>query len=402
MLDGHRAPFPWFGGKSRVASLVWERFGDPQNYCEPFAGSLAVLLARPSWAEGESRVETVNDLDCYLANFWRAATEAPEDVAHFADWPVNEADLHARHRWLVGLAEFRERLRRDPEYFDPKVAGWWVWGLCTWIGSGWCDIARAESGRDEGTRAQLAGGEGHHGNGVHAAGMRVPGKLPLLGGTKGTGVHRPSLKLPRVGSGGGDSGPEHGVGVHGVGMREPAIQLPMLSGTTSRPDGCAQHGTGIHGVAIRSTLYETFERLAARLRYVRVACGDWARICTDSVTWRHGTTAVLLDPPYSDGVRSKGLYAVDSGEVAAEVLRWAREHGDDKRLRIALCGYETEGHGAALPGWSVVAWKAKGGYGGQRKTGKNENAALERVWFSPGCLAPERPAQAQLALDLGR
>lgn len=42
-----KAPFPWFGGKSRVASIVWERFGDVPNYVEPFFGSGAVLLGRP-------------------------------------------------------------------------------------------------------------------------------------------------------------------------------------------------------------------------------------------------------------------------------------------------------------------------------------------------------------------
>lgn len=39
-----RAPFPWFGGKSRAAPLIWEALGDVRNYVEPFAGSLAVLL----------------------------------------------------------------------------------------------------------------------------------------------------------------------------------------------------------------------------------------------------------------------------------------------------------------------------------------------------------------------
>jgi hypothetical protein len=47
-------------GKSRVSDLVWDRFGEVRNYCEPFAGSLAVLLNRPT-APG---IETVNDLDC--------------------------------------------------------------------------------------------------------------------------------------------------------------------------------------------------------------------------------------------------------------------------------------------------------------------------------------------------
>jgi hypothetical protein len=53
---------------------VWERFGNVPNYVEPFAGSLAVLLARPT----PPRVETVNDKDCYLANFWRALQHDPE------------------------------------------------------------------------------------------------------------------------------------------------------------------------------------------------------------------------------------------------------------------------------------------------------------------------------------
>ena len=35
-----KAPFPFFGGKSRVADNVWSRFGNVPNYVEPFAGSL--------------------------------------------------------------------------------------------------------------------------------------------------------------------------------------------------------------------------------------------------------------------------------------------------------------------------------------------------------------------------
>ena len=88
-----KSPFPWFGGKSRAADVIWRRFGDTPNYVEPFAGSLAVLLNRPH----APRTETVNDIDCYLSNFWRSLRYAPEEVAHWADWPVNEADLHAVH-----------------------------------------------------------------------------------------------------------------------------------------------------------------------------------------------------------------------------------------------------------------------------------------------------------------
>lgn len=146
-----RAPFPWFGGKSRVAHLVWDAFGDVANYVEPFAGSLAVLLGRPS----DPRIETVNDLDAYLSNFWRAVAADPEAVAHHADWPVNEADLHARHLWLVNQAEFRERMLSDPDFYDVKIAGWWVWGLSAWLGSGWCDIpANEDAGGGSGQRGR--------------------------------------------------------------------------------------------------------------------------------------------------------------------------------------------------------------------------------------------------------
>ena len=124
-----KAPFPWFGGKSTVAHLVWERFGDVQNYVEPFFGSGAVLLNRPT----EPGIETVNDLDCMVANFWRALQHDPDAVADAADWPVNEADQHARHLWLCSQEEFRERMKTEPEFYDAKIAGWWVWGQCIWI-----------------------------------------------------------------------------------------------------------------------------------------------------------------------------------------------------------------------------------------------------------------------------
>lgn len=134
-----RAPFPWFGGKSRVAPQVWQRFGRIRNLVVPFCGSMAIELGCPKdwWAH---MIVTVNDIDAYVANFWRAlAAGAGGEVASHADWPVNEADLHARHRWLVETSRERvEKCLTDPEYFDAKVAGWWVWGQCLWIGSGWC------------------------------------------------------------------------------------------------------------------------------------------------------------------------------------------------------------------------------------------------------------------------
>jgi DNA adenine methylase len=132
-----KSPFPYIGGKSKIAPTVWQLLGDVPNYVEPFCGSAAVLLARP--ADHNGGIETVNDADGMIANFWRALKYAPEKVAEHADWPVNENDLHARHVWLVGQREsIVARLEGDPEWFDAKVAGWWVWGMACWIGGGFC------------------------------------------------------------------------------------------------------------------------------------------------------------------------------------------------------------------------------------------------------------------------
>ena len=121
----YQPPFPWFGAKSPVADVVWAALGDVVNYVEPFFGSGAVLMLRPG---GAGRIETVNDADGLLANFWRAIQKDSDAVAEYADWPVNEADLHARHLWLIGERErITERLMGDPEFYDAKAAGWWVW-----------------------------------------------------------------------------------------------------------------------------------------------------------------------------------------------------------------------------------------------------------------------------------
>lgn len=131
------APFPYFGGKSKAAGVVWEMFGDVDNYVEPFAGSLAVLLGRPD--NHDRKIETVNDVDNYIVNFWRALQADPEAITRWADYPVTETDLTARHIWLV--TEGRQRianLAADPDAYDAQVAGWWLWGICIWIGSGWC------------------------------------------------------------------------------------------------------------------------------------------------------------------------------------------------------------------------------------------------------------------------
>jgi DNA adenine methylase len=88
-----RAPFPYAGGKSWIAPQVWQRLGTVVNYVEPCCGSAAMLLARPT----PGPIETINDLDGFLTNAYRAIRLAPDETAHWCDWPVVESDVHARH-----------------------------------------------------------------------------------------------------------------------------------------------------------------------------------------------------------------------------------------------------------------------------------------------------------------
>jgi DNA adenine methylase len=123
---------------------------------------------------------------------------------------------------------------------------------------------------------------------------------------------------------------------------------------------------------------------------VRITCGDWSRVVTPSVTWRHGVTAILLDPPYDDGEHAI-TYSGGKG-VADDVRQWAIENGDNPEMRIALCGYESEA--SVMPdSWDCIAWKAQGGYGSQGDGRGRDNAKRERIWFSPHC---KPAAQADL------
>lgn len=331
MSNALKAPFPYFGGKRKVAPQVWAALGDVDSYVEPFAGSLAVLLARPTWHTGAT--ETVNDADQYLANFWRALSLDPEQVAHYADWPVNECDLFARHLWLVNEGKRRmiEGMAADPDWYDAKIAGWWLWGICSWIGSGWC------SGTGPHTYASLT-----------------------VDGSAGQGVNRQRPHL-------GDAG-------QGVNRQRPHLGNGNINNATWRN---------------QDALYAYMHSLAARLRNVRVCCGDWSRVVTNGALSYGATVGVFLDPPYSDTAkRTSNLYSTDDLDVAHDVRAWCIANGDNPRYRIVLAGYKDE-HDAEMPAtWRREAWTAGKSYGSSTSAGSTNdlNRSKEMLWYSPACL----------------
>jgi len=402
-IDYHKAPFPWFGGKSKAAPLVWQLLGDVPHYVEPFAGSLAVLLNRPHLANRPYYSETVNDLDGLLVNAWRAIQLEPDATADAASNPVAEADLMARH---IALVRWREEcqvmhLRGDPTWCDPVMAGWWLWGVSSWIGSGWC----------AGTGPWTADADGYaykqdrNGNRIDG----VKGPIPNLN-NNGQGVNHAGLREPGVAGQFPHLG-DNGNGVNHAGLREPGVagQFPHLGDDgkgVNRPQ-LREPGVEWHPVTMPE-LRAWFGWLSARLRHVRILQGDWQRSVTTGasltlpVRQGHGPAGVFLDPPYAETAdRADGLYSVDSLSVAHDVRRWCIEHGDDERYRIVLAGFDGE-HGDALTeaGWAEHEWYSAGFLsGGMGNVGADgHQQQRERLWSSPHCQPAEQPAPPQASL----
>ena len=263
------APFPYFGGKSKIAHIVWQALGSPKHYIEPFFGSGAVLLLRPNYSPTQ-HTETICDKDGFISNVWRSLQFSPKETARWCDWPVNHADLSARKKKLIENEKYLlENLIKDDMWHDPKLAGYWIWAASCWIGSGLTSISQ----------------------------------IPHLGGT--------------------------GMGVHKIGK-------------------------------VESGIYDWFNILSERLRYVKVVCGDWTRVCGGNWQDNMGDVGMFFDPPYGVKDRDTNVYHHDSTEIAKDVLEWVRERGKNKTYRIVVAGYE-EYSELIKEGWTMQKWKTNGG-----------------------------------------
>jgi DNA adenine methylase len=101
-----KPPFTYFGGKLSVARQIVALLPAHEHYVEPFAGSLAVLLAKPP-----SPLETVNDLDGDLMNFWQMLRDRPEELAQACALTPHARAEHALSFDLDGVDDL-ERARR--------------------------------------------------------------------------------------------------------------------------------------------------------------------------------------------------------------------------------------------------------------------------------------------------
>lgn len=316
-----RAPFPYFGGKRNAAQMVWNAFGDPQHYVEPFCGSCAMLLSRP--ASHVRRVETVNDKDGMLVNVWRAIRYAPDEVARECAIPVMECELHARLATTKArmTPDFVSWIEGDERHFDAHLAANWLYCTCASIGTCWNDD-----------------GPWHI----------VDGRLVKVPRTRGVGINR---ELPHI----GDMG-------RGINRKLPHI------------------GNAGRGESKEDLVRQYLAAISRRLERVRICCGDWMRIVKSDSTLlaKRGNAAVFLDPPYAT---SPDLY-FQGADVTSQVREWCANNGGRENVRIALCGYNDDHDALLSHGWTKVQGKA--GSSGMNKDKANA-CKRERIWFSPYC-----------------
>jgi hypothetical protein len=264
-----------------------------------------------------------------------------------------------------------ERLMGDPDYHDPRIAGWWIWGISCWIGGGWCDGSGPWIVDADGRITRRAGGE-----------PGVSKKLPHLTG--------------------------NGQGVNTQTAREPGVsrQLPHLTGNGQgvNTQTAREPGVGDFHPMTMPEVRRWFAFLSARLRHVRILNGDWARAVTTGASKTlsvrtGGVAGVFLDPPYSAEAGWCGsIYAVEDLSVAHAVRAWCLAHGEDPQYRIVLAGFDTEHTELESHGWRVTEWfKAgflKGGMAQQGKGGHQQHR--ERLWLSPHCLGATADRQMGL------
>jgi DNA adenine methylase len=103
-----RIVFGWYGGKFSHLEWLLPLLPTAHHYCEPFAGSAAVLLNRDP-----APVETYNDIDGEVVNFFRVLRDEPELLARqIGLTPFSREEFYHAVSKSIGKLTDLERARR--------------------------------------------------------------------------------------------------------------------------------------------------------------------------------------------------------------------------------------------------------------------------------------------------
>lgn len=100
--------FGWYGGKYSHLDWLLPLLPSTTHYCEPFSGSGAVLINRPP-----SPVETLNDIDGDVVNFFRVLRDSKEELLEAIGLtPFSREELRIAVNEPSGKISDLERARR--------------------------------------------------------------------------------------------------------------------------------------------------------------------------------------------------------------------------------------------------------------------------------------------------
>jgi len=124
------------GSKAAIASWIVDHFPKHRVYCEPFGGTMSVLLAKPV-----SDVEIYNDINSNLVNFFTTLRDVPFDlIGRLAFTPA------ARSMYEDVLAKWREgKLSPDPV---TRAYEWFILASQSFsghLGTGWAHSRQGQS-----------------------------------------------------------------------------------------------------------------------------------------------------------------------------------------------------------------------------------------------------------------
>jgi len=106
--------FPYPGGKTSYVDEIVRQFPEHRRYCEPFGGSAAVLLNKPS-----SYIEVFNDLNSDIVHFFEVVRKRKEELQEWLRRTPFSRELH--EKW--GRAFYQGERPDD----DLERAGRWYY-----------------------------------------------------------------------------------------------------------------------------------------------------------------------------------------------------------------------------------------------------------------------------------
>lgn len=100
------------GAKNRLTPWIIDYIPEHKVYVEPFAGSLAVLFAKE-----RSHIETVNDINQDVVNFFRILRDQPEELKRLLQYTP-----YSRKEYELAYEPAEDSVR-STDYFRTELQG---------------------------------------------------------------------------------------------------------------------------------------------------------------------------------------------------------------------------------------------------------------------------------------